>query len=183
MVYRLEGDKLDERSADAIFEVLRRREDASAIVVGGGHLLDVYVELARRRGLDGRVAFTGYVAYEDLPSWFGRMTCVVAPVHTESFGQISVFAMGMELPVVGYRVGALPEVLGDAAPLVDPGDADALADALVAMLEDPGRAEAVGSANRRRAEERFSLEQMLDAYRGLYRELSMGATASRLNRL
>ena len=39
------------------------------------------------------------------------MAAFVAPVHSESFGHVSVFAMGMELPVAGYNVGALEEIL------------------------------------------------------------------------
>jgi glycosyltransferase involved in cell wall biosynthesis len=172
LVYRLEPDKLNEASLDPIVEALRRREDARAIVVGGGQLLPTYQEVAAKAGVADRVTFTGYVAYEDLPTWYARMSAFVAPVHNESFGHVSVFAMGMELPVAGYNVGALEEMLGGSELLAPPGDAAALADILVGLLDDPGRSQEIGLRNRRRAEENFSVENMVEAYRGMYQELT-----------
>jgi glycosyltransferase involved in cell wall biosynthesis len=172
LVYRLEPDKLNEASLDPIVEVLSRREDARAIVVGGGQLLATYQEVAAKAGVADRVTFTGYVAYEDLPTWYARMSAFVAPVHNESFGHVSVFAMGMELPVAGYNVGALEEMLGGSELLAPPGDAAALADILVGLLDDPGGSQEIGLRNRRRAEENFSVESMVEAYRGMYQELT-----------
>ena len=171
LVYRLQRDKLDETSIDPIIEVLRRRKAARAIVIGGGELLPGYKQVAAHAGVDDRLTFTGFVAYDQLPAWYGRMTMFIAPVHTESFGQVTVFAMGMELPVAGYRVGALEEILGDAELLAPPGDVAGLADILVGLLDDPDRARQIGARNRRRAEARFSVEQMVEEYRGLYRGL------------
>jgi glycosyltransferase involved in cell wall biosynthesis len=171
LVYRLQRDKLDETSLDPIIEVLRRREAARAIVIGGGELLPIYKQVVAKAGVDDRVTFTGYVAYGELPAWYGRMSAFVAPVHSESFGQVSVFAMGMELPVAGYRVGALEEIVGDTDLLAPPGDAGALADVLTGLLDDTGRGREIGVMNRRRAQEKFSVDRMLEAYRALYRGL------------
>jgi glycosyltransferase involved in cell wall biosynthesis len=172
LVYRLEPDKLDERSIDPIIHALQRRETARAIVVGGGFFLPIYKQAARQAGVEDRVEFPGYVAYTDLPYWYGQMTAVVAPVHTESFGQVSVFAMGMELPVAAYDVGALDEIIGDDRLLAPPGDASGLADILVELLDDPERAREIGMRNRRRAEQRFSLDRMVEAYGAVYGELT-----------
>ncbi len=169
LVYRLEPDKLNEGSFDPLVEVLRRRPDARALVVGGGQLLSVYERKAAEAGVQDRVTFTGYVAYDDLPGWYARMNVFVAPVHSESFGHVSVLAMGMELPVAGYDVGALGEILGEPALLAPPEDSRALADILSGLLDEPGRISELGAANRRRAEERFSVDAMVDAYRSLYK--------------
>jgi glycosyltransferase involved in cell wall biosynthesis len=168
LVYRLQRDKLDETSLDPIIEVLRRREAARAIVIGGGELLPIYKRAVAKAGVVDRVTFTGYVAYDELPAWYARMSAFVAPVHKEGFGQVSVFAMGMELPVAGYRVGALEEIVDDAGLLAPPGDSGALADVLTGLLDDPGRARQIGVSNRRRAEQNFSVERMVEAYQRLY---------------
>jgi glycosyltransferase involved in cell wall biosynthesis len=168
LVYRLEPDKLNETSFDPVIEVLGRRADARALVVGGGQLLPVYERKAADAGVQDRVTFTGYVAYDDLPGWYAQMNVFVAPVHNESFGHVSVLAMGMELPVAGYDVGALGELLGEPALLAPPEDSHALADILSGLLDDPARSRELGAGNRRRAEERFSVEAMVDAYRSLY---------------
>ena len=172
LVYRLEPDKLNEASFDPLVEVLRRRPDDQRACVGGGQLLPVYERKAAEAGVQDRVTFTGYVAYDDLPSWYARMNVFVAPVHNESFGHVSVLAMGMELPVAGYDVGALGEILGEPALLAPPEDSRALADILTGLLDDPERIGELGAANRRRAEELFSVEAMVDAYRKLYAELA-----------
>jgi glycosyltransferase involved in cell wall biosynthesis len=172
LAYRLEPDKLDEGSITPFIEVLKRREAARAIVVGGGYLLPVYKEAIERAGFGDRVEFPGYVPYADLPRWYGEMTAFVAPVHTESFGQVSVFAMGMELPVAAYDVGALGEILGDDRLLAPRGDATALADILIALLDDPDRAREIGMRNRRRAEQLFSVERMVEAYDAVYGDLT-----------
>ena len=168
MVYRLDRDKLDEASFDPVVEALSRRGEARAIVVGGGQLLPVYERAAAEAGVRDRVTFTGYVAYDDLPEWYGRMAAFAAPVHNESFGHVSVLAMGMELPVAGYDVGALGEIVGDPRLLAPLGDANALADILVRLLDDPEGSRELGRSNRRRAEENFSVERMGEAYESIY---------------
>lgn len=171
LVYRLEADKLNEESIQPIINVLRARAAARAIVVGGGTHLHTYRNIAHTARIQDRVTFTGYVSYSDLPNWYQEMSVFVAPVHNESFGQVSVFAMAMELPVAGYRVGALEEILGEASLLAEPGDADALTRILIDLLDDPERARTIGLRNRARAEEHFGLSAMIARYRTLYSEL------------
>jgi glycosyltransferase involved in cell wall biosynthesis len=168
LVYRLERDKLDERSFDPVIHVLGERAGARAIVVGGGGLLPAYRSAAAAAGVQDRVTFTGYVAYDDLPHWYAQMSVFAAPVHKESFGHVSVLAMAMGLPVAAYDVGALGEIIGDSRLLAPPGDARALADILTGLLDDPSRSREIGLANRRRAEERFSVQAMVAAYGALY---------------
>jgi len=91
---------------------------------------------------------------------------------TESFGQVTPFAMGMKLPVVGYDVGAIPEIVGNASLVAPAGDSARLGAIAAALLDDRARRIALGEANRARAEERFSVEAMVAAYEALYRELA-----------
>lgn len=174
MVYRLEGDKLDENAIQPFIEIVRRRPTTRALIVGGGRFLDQYRAEVARAGLSDSFTFTGYVPYDALPGLLARMSVFVAPVHTESFGQVSPFAMGLELPVVGYDVGALGEILGDSSLLVPAGDVGRLADIAIDLLDDPERRRRVGAANRERAERMFSVEAMVAAYRALYDEVSRG---------
>jgi glycosyltransferase involved in cell wall biosynthesis len=174
LVYRLERDKLDQHSIDPIIEVLHQRRDARGLVVGGGYFLPAFRRAVAKARVADRVTFTGYVAYADLPRWYERMSVFAAPVHTESFGQVSVFAMGMELPVAGYRVGALEEVLGGSSLLAPSGDMRGLANIVTRLLDDPDRARRIGRENRQRAEQNFSVEGMIDRYRALYRDVATG---------
>jgi glycosyltransferase involved in cell wall biosynthesis len=172
MVYRLGRDKLDERAIDPFIDAIRLRPDTRALIVGGGVLLETHRRRVAEAGLDDAFTFTGYVAYEALPALYQQMSVFVAPVHTESFGQVTPFAMGMKLPVIGYDVGAIPEIIGDASLVAPAGDSLRLGAIGAALLDDRPRRMALGEANRARAERLFSVEAMVAAYEVLYTELA-----------
>jgi glycosyltransferase involved in cell wall biosynthesis len=172
MVYRLARDKLDEHAIDPFIEAIRIRPATRALIVGGGVLLDEHRRRVAKAGLEDAFTFSGYAEYEALPALYARMSVFVAPVHTESFGQVSPFAMGMRLPVVGYDVGAIPEIVGDGSLVAPAGDSRRLGAIAAALLDDRPRRLAIGAANRARAERLFSVEAMVAAYEALYRELA-----------
>jgi glycosyltransferase involved in cell wall biosynthesis len=171
MVYRLEKDKLDEMVIEIFIEVLRRRPEARALIVGGGRLLETYRARVEQAGLARSVTFTGYVAYDDLPQMYEQMSIFVAPAHWESFGHVVPLAMNMRIPVAAYAVGALPEIVGGDAVLAPAGDVDALASKIVELLDDRERCLRIGAASRERARRLFSVEKMAHDYRALYDEL------------
>ena len=85
-------------------------------------------------------------------------------------------AMLAGLPVVATRVSAVPEVVadGETGVLVEPGDADGVAAALEALLTDRVRAQALGEAGRRRAQEEFSVARMAERTQAVYDEALRG---------
>jgi glycosyltransferase involved in cell wall biosynthesis len=80
--------------------------------------------------------FAGYVPDADLPTLYNAARVFAYPSLYEGFGIPPLEAMACGTPVVASTAGALPEVLGDAALLVDPYDEHALAEALRAAAED-----------------------------------------------
>ena len=82
--------------------------------------------------------FAGYVGDCDLPSLYAAASVFAYPSLYEGFGIPPLEAMACGTPVVASTAGALPEVLGDAALLVDPYDETALAEALEAAASDRG---------------------------------------------
>jgi glycosyltransferase involved in cell wall biosynthesis len=177
MVYRLEGDKLDRHAIDVFVEAVKRRPGTRVMIVGGGPLLSPYQAAVTEAGLEDAFTFTGYVAYDDLRRYFGRMRVFVAPIHTESFGHVVPLAMSMGIPVAAYATGALPEILNDPTVLAPPGDASALADVVCGLLEDKSRSLLLGAANRERAVALFSREAMAERYAALYEDLLSEAGA------
>jgi glycosyltransferase involved in cell wall biosynthesis len=172
MVYRLERDKLSENSIEPLIEVVRLRPATSVIVVGGGELLSSFRRQVAEAGLAGRFTFTGYVPYHDLPRWYGRFTVFAAPVWNESFGQVVPFAMAMGIPVAGYRVGALPEILG-ANEIPETGVSlvktkNQLTDAIIKLLDDRSLQLRLGDALRERFNLLFNVEAMAQSYNELY---------------
>ena len=171
MVYRLEADKLNEQSIDVFIEVVQRRPRTRVIIVGGGTYLEPYRKAARVAGVMPNFEFTGYVDYTALPELYRKMSIFVAPIWKESFGQVVPFAMNLGIPVVGYKVGGLVEIVDDDSLLAPPGNSDALADVTIGLLDDPARCQQIGDRNYARAQQFFSVEGMTSAYRALYTKL------------
>jgi glycosyltransferase involved in cell wall biosynthesis len=99
------------------------------------------------------------------------MSIFVAPVWKESFGHVSPIAMHMGLPVVGYNVGALGEIIGNNDLLAPPGDSDRLATIIIDLLNDREKRLSIGEFNKKRAKDLFSVETMITKYRQLYDSL------------
>jgi glycosyltransferase involved in cell wall biosynthesis len=134
-------------------------------------LLSHYRAIVAAAGIEDAVTLPGYVAYEDLRTFYERMSVFIAPVHHESFGHVVPLAMSMGIPVAAYEVGALPEILEDASVLAPPADAEALADIVCSLLDDRDRRLELGAANRQRCVERFSVQAMADRYADVYQDL------------
>jgi glycosyltransferase involved in cell wall biosynthesis len=90
--------------------------------------------------------------------------------------------MASGLPVIGARVGVIPEIFGDGdfGRLIEPADADDLADAMNRMVEtSPERLVSMGQAARRRALEDFSADRMAADYERLYEQVFSARGARR----
>lgn len=106
---------------------------------------------------------------------------VLCSTDVETFPLAFLEAMSARLPLVGTRVGGLPEMIdeGGNGLLVRPRDPRGLADALLDILRDPERRLRWGAASRRKVEERFGLQRMIDAYEELFtRKLSARGVAT-----
>ena len=172
MVCRLECDKLNEDSIAPFIRCVQLRPGTRVLIVGGGSLLASFKAAVEIAGLSDAFEFTGYVSYQELPHLYRRMSLFVAPVWKESFGQVSPFAMHMRVPVVGYAVGAIPEIVDDPELVAPAGDSEALASLMVALLEDRPRRLNIGERHAERASKIFSVEGMINHYRSLYEEIT-----------
>jgi starch synthase len=96
------------------------------------------------------------------------------PSVYEPLGIVNLEAMACQTAVVASRTGGIPEVVADGVTglLVPPDDPAALADAVNALLRDPGRAAAMGKAGRERAVTEFSWAAVAEQTAALYAELT-----------
>ena len=99
------------------------------------------------------------------------MGVFVAPVWKESFGHVSVLAMNHGIPVVGYDVVGARRNFGTREWLAPPGNGDRLADMILDLLQDHAKCSSIGLINKKRAQEKFSVETMIECYRELYAKL------------
>lgn len=171
MVYRLDKDKLAEDAINVFIEVIQRRKGTKALIVGAGEYLGTYQNAVQKAGLREAFTFTGLVSYEKLPKLYEKMSIFVAPVYKESFGQVTPFAMNMGIPVVGYNVGALEEIIGDSKLLAPPGDSTKLSEIIIKLLNNRETRLRIGALNHQRSQQLFSVEAMIKSYKALYEEL------------
>jgi glycosyltransferase involved in cell wall biosynthesis len=122
------------------FAILRRQrsDDLKLLIIGDE--LSKYPNLRRlvhRHQLHQHVRFLGFVSDALLGVLYRIATAFVFPSLYEGFGLPPLEAMASGTPVITSNVSSLPEVVGDAALLIDPMDSGALADAMRRVLEDP----------------------------------------------
>ncbi len=152
----------------AIWVRVREKLPATLTVVGRG-LAGEERELA---GLPG-IAVASWVEPEQLPAIFAKTSLAVIPwadtPANRARSSVKVRElMAAGLPLVAYAVGELPATLGDAGVLVPPGDAATFADAIVALMADPERAQRLSAAARARAQAGFDWAKLADVVLSAY---------------
>jgi glycosyltransferase involved in cell wall biosynthesis len=121
--------------------------------------------------LSEAVIFTGFL--EDVPQIIATFDVAVLPSDFEGMGRVLLEAMAMEKPVVGTRVGGIPDLIeqGVNGYLVSPGNEKELASAVLKILEDKDLAREMGQAGRNKMTDRFSAESMVRSIEEVYSEL------------
>jgi glycosyltransferase involved in cell wall biosynthesis len=155
----------------AAARVIGERPDVRFLIVGDGPLR---ADLERQRdelGLAGRVIFTGYRA--DIPRVMATFDMYVQSSLWEGLPIVLLEALSAGKPIVATTVGGNPEVVEHEVNglLVPPGDADALAAALLRVAGDDRFRSAASRRNREKFTARFAAEAMLDAHVKLYSAL------------
>jgi glycosyltransferase involved in cell wall biosynthesis len=117
-----------------------------------------------------RIKITGYVSEEELAAWYGRARIFAFPSLDEGFGMPILEAMAAGVPVVTGNRSALPEVVGDAALIIDPARGDDLADALQLLATDEVKRTELIRRGLERAE-MFSWQKACQETLQVYREL------------
>ena len=145
----LERYKAVDVLAEAWRDVARRSSDATLRIVGKGTLSPVVERLVAES--TGRVAWTPSLPGDEVAGALDAASVLVLPSRSEGLGRVVVEAFCRGRPVVGSRVGGIPDLVmdGETGILVAPENAAALADAVVSVLADQGLAERLGSAARR----------------------------------
>ena len=122
------------------YGLLRTIEGAGVppLVVAGaqGWLFDSVFALTEQLGLADEVLFTGGIPWADVPAFYSLAEVFVFPSLYEGFGLPPLEAMACGTPVIAADVSSIPEVVGDAGLLIDPNDAEGLAETLGRVLNE-----------------------------------------------
>jgi glycosyltransferase involved in cell wall biosynthesis len=162
------------------FEAMSRvlKERADMVVTFGGPMEDEQVKIRLdelQKDYPSRVHYLGYV--EDVlerTRIFRQADIFIFPTLRDVFGLVLLHAMAEGLPIVASREGTVPEIVenGTNALLIEKGDAKALADKVLLLAGDRHLREEMGRANRRRYEEKYTLERYGESMTRVFQQLS-----------
>ena len=152
--------------------VIRRYPEAQFLIAGDGPERAALELLSAQLGVAGHVRFLG--RSEAMAELFASLDVVVSASREEGLPITLLEAMASARPIVATTVGEVPTVLdrGKAGVLVPPEDQRALADAILALLDDPGLRKTYAERAAHRVAEHFSANQMTAHYLSMYAEAS-----------
>ncbi|PYS83509.1 MAG: hypothetical protein DMF70_06560 [Acidobacteria bacterium] len=159
-----------------------RRDDVDFLIAGedksrtgeNRRLLERMIDELK---LSQRVHITGWA--DDVVDLLRNFDVFVSASHCESFGIAMVEAMAGDVPVVATMTAGAREIIdADKTGLLVPiGDAEALAEAICQLLDDPAKRESLAANARRMVSEKFSLDRMVATTEQVYRDVLGGSKA------
>jgi glycosyltransferase involved in cell wall biosynthesis len=152
-------------------EVLKRRHGmppCRLVIVGDGPAREELELLRDRLGLASWIVFVG--TRRDIPQVLRSLDIFVLPSLYEGFGIAILEAMAVGKPVIATRVGGIPEFVipGETGVLIEPGNADMLADAIESLLRDSDQARRMGAKGRVRAQEHYDIVDIVRQHEQVY---------------
>jgi glycosyltransferase involved in cell wall biosynthesis len=142
--------------------------DANLVLAGDGPDVAALRELVTSLSLGNRVRMIPWVPDTEKAAVLGAAQIVALPSRYETFGLVALEAMALGRPVVGFGIPALREIVpSDCGTLVEPFDADAFGDALLALLSDPKLCESMGERGQEHAR-KFSWDASAFAQESAY---------------
>lgn len=150
--------------------LVRKTLPARMVLVGDGPERAAAAQKARDLGLSKNICFLG--KRSDFVEHLRHADAFLLPSESESFGVAALEALSAGVPVFGYRVGGLPEVVTeDVGRLAQPFDVGALAASISEVLSSPETRAQLGRAGRQRAVQYFQREPALDRYEAFFRRV------------
>jgi glycosyltransferase involved in cell wall biosynthesis len=152
-------------------ELSKTNNNLQFIVAGDGAQRKCLEDMVQKYGLSDRVLFLG--ERSDVPDILASLDIVILPSEIETFGIFATEAMAIQVPVVAYAVGGLPEVIadGETGILVYGRDPKKLANAVSILLDNETRRKEMGVKGRQRVETNFDIKKVIPQYVELYKSL------------
>ena len=135
--------------------------DARLTLIGDGPARPALEARTRDLGLGDAVRFAGYLGQDEVAAELARADLFALPSFAEGVPVVLMEAMAAGLPVLTTAITGIPELVEDgiSGRLVVPGDIDAFADAMQALLADPATGRAMGQAGQARVAQQFDIGQ------------------------
>jgi glycosyltransferase involved in cell wall biosynthesis len=165
-----------EKDVDVVIRAAARalhQVDGQLLVVGDGNDRQRLMALARELGIGDRTVFAGFLGRDVLPQAYRLATVFALSTRIEAEGIVVLEAAASGLPIVAVRATSMPELVErtGCGYLVEPGDAEGMAECLVDLLRNPAHREQLKQAALALARQ-HSYEITLDLHEALYRRLA-----------
>jgi len=160
----------------------RHHPESRLVIIGDGTLRRSLVSLARKLGLADRVRFLGARPHAEIVAWMRKAAMLVLPSvltssgRVEGLGMVLLEAAATGIPVIGSRVGGIPEAVidGETGYLVPPRDPEALCRRMRQLLDEPALRQQMGHRARAFVEQHFDVHRQNQKLEGFYDKLVTG---------
>lgn len=139
---------------DAAPLILDREPSTRFVIIGEGPMKETWMNAVESKGLNMRFLFPGQIDYEDMPTWISAMDICVSP-FVQSAGlrsPVKIFDyMACGKPVIASKIEGTTDIFNqsEAIKFVEPGDTEALSDAIIDLLANQKKAAQLGENGRR----------------------------------
>ncbi|HVA01067.1 MAG TPA: glycosyltransferase family 4 protein [Terriglobia bacterium] len=173
------AEKGQESLIRALPMVQERYPHCRLLLPGDGPCRTRLEQLARHLGVQSAVVFPGFV--DDIEQVYRALDVYIFPSRAEGLGSSLLSAMSYGLPVVAVAQCAVPEVIQDGRNglLVPSPDTEAIAAAILRLLDDSSLSASLGAAARATIQQRFSADRLVQDTLGLYERLCAGPESAR----
>ncbi len=156
---------------DALPLIQQAVPEVKCLFAGTDYLHGRIQAYVREKKAENAVIFTGF--RQDVPEMCTLLDIYLLPSEWEGLPTAILEAMAMKKPVVASHVGGIPELVvpGETGILIPPHDPQALADAVIHLLKNPGIARKMGQAGYERARRHFSLDDIVARTEAVYDHL------------
>ncbi len=176
MVGRFIYEKNPEMFVRAAGEVARNLPRARFMIVGGGYHefnRELVKKIISSHSLEEKFRIYEWMRQDDLYQIMAKASVIVVPSRHDALPFVPLEAMALGKPVVGTRVDGVQDVIIDGATgfLVDLDDDEAMAEKIIALLDDPELRERMGRTGRKRVEEHFNIAKNIRKIEMAYEEV------------
>jgi len=158
----------------AMPKIIKNIPNTKLVFVGSGRMKEELEALSRRLGLGKYVKFAGFVEESLKPFYYNSadVFCLPSVMKHEIFGIVNLEAMACSVPIVASKIGGVPDVVknGENGVLVPPKDEEALAEAIIYLLENEEVRRRMGRNGRKKVED-YSWERIAEETEKVYEKV------------
>jgi glycosyltransferase involved in cell wall biosynthesis len=150
------------------------KDNVAVIIMGDGPYKDEIQSQSRALQLDDIITFTGRIPNTNIAHYLAACNLMILPSEIEGLPYMITEAMSLGKAVVATNVGGIPEqvVHGETGLLIEPRNPDALAEAILHLINNPALLQQMGGKAQQRYQSLFTLERMIQDHEALYNYFS-----------